>query len=170
MTAIQLERELPTEQTIPCFKCGGPTVTKMDAIGRTYQRCARCDGVSPVRPRHPDETYLPQALVKVSGASLPPVAPGQLRCQQCAHGVEERERFCPSCLAQRSATQLLAHCLTCGATRPRAKGGHATLKRCAACPKEKGTRGNRVYHPKLCTCGATFLPTGPRAIRCEACR
>jgi len=28
----------------------------------------------------------------------------------------------------------------------------------------------RIYRPKTCPCGATFTPTGPRAIRCDACR
>jgi hypothetical protein len=28
----------------------------------------------------------------------------------------------------------------------------------------------RTYQPKVCACGSTFTPTGPRDVRCPACK
>jgi hypothetical protein len=82
-----------------CARCDGPMVAKPDAVGRIRLRCPKCDGVSPPRPRHPDDAMIPQGLVHLVGA-LPPVAPGQLRCQRCARGVKGDRRFCAQCRRQ----------------------------------------------------------------------
>lgn len=117
--SAELERDLPTDQTIPCLKCGGDTVTKMDAIGRTRQRCPRCEGVSPVRPRHPDEALVPQTLVRSNTQrALPPIAEGQLRCQRCARGVVGRARLCRACDPPKGTNQQRSYppkpCAKCG--------------------------------------------------------
>ena len=31
-------------------------------------------------------------------------------------------------------------------------------------------RKARTYQPKVCPCGTTFTPTGPRDVRCPACK
>lgn len=40
----------------------------------------------------------------------------------------------------------------------------------AAMPKARGTNQARLFRPKVCACGATFTPSGPRSTRCERCR
>lgn len=78
-----------------CARCDRRMVVTKDAIGRERYRCPHCDGVAQSR-HHPDEVMLPQGLVRASPA-LPPISPGQLRCQRCAKGVEGDHRFCPGC-------------------------------------------------------------------------
>jgi hypothetical protein len=44
-------------------------------------------------------------------------------------------------------------------------------RRCDRCTPKKGSVAARAYREKPCaSCGATFAPTGPRALRCEKCR
>jgi hypothetical protein len=114
---VSRTQELTSIQVIACQKCHRDLVTKMDAIGRTTYRCPTCDGVSKPRPRHPDEACMPQSLVKMSASALPRIALGQLRCQQCAQGVEGRARLCERCL--RGVTT----CVGCGSKTLRARGG-----------------------------------------------
>lgn len=85
-----------------CARCDGAMVVTEDAIGRKRHRCPRCDGVAEPRPRHPDDARKPQALVPIA-SPLPPIGPGQLRCQLCACGVPITERFCESCAPRRGA-------------------------------------------------------------------
>ena len=130
--------------------CGSELVMKPDAIGRMRERCPKCDGVSAPRPRHPDDAMIPQGLVHLVN-TLPPVAPGQLRCQRCADGVDGRARFCAACIRRAKGTG------------PRARRFHP--------PRLKGTLQACHYQTKVCrTCGAVFTPTGPRALDCGACR
>lgn len=143
-----LEHVLQSAQEVPCAKCGAAQVTTRDAIGRTRQRCPKCDGVAAPKRPNPNETFMPQALVPVH-SQLPPIAPGQLRCQRCACGVEGRERFCAACVAEK-------------ASRPKK---HTNYIR-----KTARVYRPAAYKPKVCArdgCDTTFTPRGPRARFCE---
>jgi hypothetical protein len=131
-----------------CARCDGPMVISHDAIGRERLRCPVCDGVSRIR-HHPDEVLIPQGLVP--GRVLPPIRPGQLRCQGCATGVPKNARFCCSC----------------DEDRQRQKNRDRSRRR----PRAEGSRAQIVWRPKPCrTCGALFQPAGPNARYCEAHR
>jgi DNA-directed RNA polymerase subunit RPC12/RpoP len=99
MTArVSLEEAIvtrPTASTI-CARCDGPITITKDAIGRERIRCPKCDGVSRIRP-HVDDVQLPQGLVRANVVELPPLEPGQLRCQVCAGGLNTNDRFHPEC-------------------------------------------------------------------------
>lgn len=104
-----------------CARCDGSMVITTDAIGRERRRCPRCDRVAPRVTVHPDEVLVPQTLVRLTASALPPVAPGQLRCQVCAKGVEGRKRFCVACTAamtRRGTNQARVYqpkaCFECG--------------------------------------------------------
>jgi hypothetical protein len=97
-----------------CARCDGQMVAKPDAVGRVRLRCPRCDGVSAPQVRHPDDAMLPQGLVKVH--QLPPVAPDQLRCQRCAHGVIGEARFCVACVPPKQYQPKVCRCVECGRT------------------------------------------------------
>jgi hypothetical protein len=73
--------------------CGRRQVLESDGNGRTRVRCYPClEGVT-----RNQKQAAPQQL-------LPPVAPGQLRCQVCASGVENsKARFCAQCIPARRA-------------------------------------------------------------------
>jgi hypothetical protein len=77
--------------------CGAFLVFTIDAIGRTRERCPKCQGVNRSYRRHPDE--VPQ--------SPPPLklGPGELHCQGCARPVPASERFCEPCRVARSHTR-----------------------------------------------------------------
>jgi hypothetical protein len=80
-----------------CAGCDGPMVITKDAIGRDRLRCPTCQGVA--KPyRHPDDAMIPQGLVRANIVELPPIQPGQLRCQVCAKGVSVNARFHRECL------------------------------------------------------------------------
>lgn len=120
---LELERTLQTDQDIPCPKCFGPMVTKLDAIGRTYQRCPSCQGLAKPEHRIPGEVLVPQTLIRSNRQrALPPIREGQLRCQQCARGVEGFARFCADCARQRQAMLLTRPCKRCGTAVPRRRG------------------------------------------------
>lgn len=123
-----------------CARCDGRMVITKDAIGRERHRCPFCDGVAPPRTLHPDEVLVPQTLVRAT--MLPPVRPGQLRCQVCAKGVEGNGRLCPEHMrvAKKRA----------GQTRV--------------------ARGPSLYPPKPCkACSRNFQPTGPNSRYCDPC-
>lgn len=139
-----------------CARCADTElVLTPDAVGRLRKRCPKCDGVSLKRVRHPDELMMPQALVQVNERpALPAIAPGQLRCQVCAHGVEGSARFCATCSSDRQRPECvpaLRTCLGCGATSPRPRHGRTTTASCDACKRPE---------TRICLgCGAV----GPRA-------
>ncbi len=140
--------------SLSCARCDRQMVITKDAVGRPRKRCPWCDGVAAVKA-HPDEVLLPQGLVRVKFAALPPIEPGQLRCQICAHGVNPRMRFCDGCL------------------RDRNKGSWRRSYRRRGELDVVGPAKARTYKPRACAfpnCGATFLPTGPRGSYCEAHR
>jgi hypothetical protein len=76
---------------------------------------------------------------------LPPIEPGQLRCQRCARGVEDDMRFCPTCKDAREDERRAAApprrtrkvkpttrpCLNCHAPMPIRRG--RPPKNCEAC-------------------------------------
>lgn len=177
MTAPMQERTLHTADTVPCSRCPSAMVARMDAIGRVRYRCPSCDRLAPERPRHPDDE---RYLRRPPAYSLPPIVDGQLRCQRCATGVDKTARFCLACQRLRRREGQQTHqpgrwgeaktrtCLGCGNVRQRF-GGRTTSTACPNC-KPTGTHGNRVYAARLCACGASFVPTGPNAKRCGACR
>ena len=166
-----LEREITGIQQIGCSTCRTLLVVTHDAIGRARYRCPTCEGVAKTSYRHPDDAFMPQGLARVASA-LPAIRSGQLRCQGCARGVEGLLRFCPSCVQARQAmVHGVRRCLGCGHERERAKGEQFAVRQCGHCPPTRGTRTHRRYPPKSCArCGATYLPTGPRALFCEAGR
>lgn len=76
-----------------------------------------------------------------------------LRCAECRPKAAEKTRYCTGC----------------GRVSER-RSGRATTKTCAAC-RRAGNRSSRRYQPKPCAnCTLPFVPTGPRARYCEACR
>lgn len=153
MTA--LEQIMQSAQEINCA-CGTPMVAGNDAIGRVRHRCPVRDGVAPPRRRSPDDIALmPQGLVRI--AALPPIQPGQLRCQVCAKGVDGDARFCASCEAartedERSRQRRLAaehRCLRCMEVIPPKTG--RPQKICDGCltPAELAEREyKRNWKPK----------------------
>jgi hypothetical protein len=184
--APELRERAPITDSLICARCDGTMVLTPDAIGRLRKRCPKCDGVAKVR-HHPDQVLVPQTLVPVTlarltAAALPPIEPGQLRCQRCAKAVDGLARFHDACRrdhqrelqrAQRSerAVGRTRTCLNCGATSPHV-AGHYVTKDCSVC-RPKGTNTKRAYRPKMCRrgdCGTVFVPTGPRALFCEAHR
>lgn len=120
-----------------CARCDGPMVITQDALGRPRKRCPRCDGVSRVR-RHPDEVRVPITLGKLTADALPPVAPGQLRCQRCAKGVDGNVRFHPECMAAYQLAKKQRRC-SCGALFVRPQGSRADA--CPACLARRRQKG-----------------------------
>lgn len=148
-------------------------VFRQDAIGRDYLRCPTCSPFARDPRRHPDDAMLPQGLVRTDATrvvkeivrvevptpapppervvELPPIHPGQLRCQSCARGVDWRSRFCPD-----HATE-----------------GHVFMRERRAMRRNHGTRQQRHYAPKPCAfagCTTVFQPSGPAARYCEVHR
>lgn len=165
---LELERTLATDQVIPCPKCLGAMVTKLDAIGRTYQRCPTCQGVAKPEHRIPGDVQVPQTLILSNRQrALPPIREGQLRCQLCAEGVEGFARFCVDCNRVRQAKAIEPSdrtCTGCGATRPRRLHEHATVSRCERCPVPQQT---------CLQCGLMSPRMSKQAITttdCSACR
>lgn len=128
-------RETNRPEHEDCETCGTPLVFSPDAIGRLRGRCPACEGTAPRRPPHPDEVLVPQSLVRASTA-LPPIAPGQLRCQRCACGVDGRARFCPECERRR---------------RPAPKSRRTCARKpCARCRQEFLPTGPRALYCDRC--------------------
>lgn len=147
---------------LPCPTCGAALVDSLDAIGRLRLRCPSCDRVAPSRPPSPDECLVPQTLVSAA-PRLPPVQPGQLRCQRCGTGVVGRARFCSDACAHPPRFSA-RRCRQCGASFVPARWNGA---RCDAC-RHAAPRSQRTYAPKRCVgCGGRFTPTGPRAHYCS---
>lgn len=135
-----------------CARCDGPMKVTHDAIGRSRLRCPRCDGIAPVRARHPDDAMIPQGLVRAG--ALPPLAPGQLRCQSCARGIVGRARLCADCLDASKKQSV-----------------RRSLRRMR--PQVDGPRAAFHWKPKTCAfagCETVFEPSGPNARYCEAHR
>jgi hypothetical protein len=134
-----------------CARCDGQMVVTRNAVGVERVRCPRCDGVAKVR-HHPDEVLIPQGLVPAS--TLPPIAPGQLRCQWCARGVSGNARFCAD---------------ACRVARHRQSSRRTAARK----PRTDGSRAHVRWKPKPCEfqgCGAPFQPSGPNSRYCEAHR
>lgn len=85
------------------------------------------------------------------------------KCPDCGNDFEPRpyQRRCDACLKPAARK-----CSACGSEIP------PRAKICRECNPDtpKGTLATRVYKPKACSCGRTFVPTGPRALRCDVCR
>jgi hypothetical protein len=91
--------------------CGSFLLFTIDAIGRTRERCPKCQGVNQRHQRHPDEVL--QAMGAVGrmravdrSAVLPKPGAGELHCQVCTRPVPATERFCDPCKSARSRTRL----------------------------------------------------------------
>ena len=113
----------------------------------------------------------PPALDELPAAELVDVIGKPLRCTSCG---EELELSCPKGhvhQAPRSVSPNVARPIaekvrTCDA-------GHelkGSRRRCLICDPKPTPTSSRTYKPKQCGCGRTFMPTGPRALRCEECR
>lgn len=149
-----------------CPTCGGPTVTVTHPYRRTTARCLVCDpkpgdpkpAVTPGRAfiefaeslvatsRYPGMLHQQQpgrVIELPDDVRLPPIAPGQLRCQRCAQGVaSSRARFCPDCSHRaRKAAGLL-----------RRKPGTATTKEL-----RYQQRVRNALEPKACNGGCGRL-------------
>lgn len=85
-------------------------------------------------------------------------------CPGCEKPFEPRayQRRCDDCLAGDATRK----CGDCGARM------ELRQRVCRVChPAEvKTPTSNRTYSEKTCSCGETFMPTGPRALRCGKCR
>lgn len=92
-----------------------------------------------------------------------PAAPAFKKCPDCGNDFEPRpyQRRCDECVKPAARK-----CPSCGTEIP------PRAKLCRVCNPEtpKGTLAARSYKPKACSCGRTFVPTGPRAVRCDNCR
>lgn len=124
-----------TEQSARCPKgCGTYLEFTPDAIGRLRERCPTCDGIGRRPALHSSLQATQQALVpivRVAEYSLPPIAPGQLRCQRCAFGVEPKLRFCDACTAVLTAPK---------PRKVKAPGAQVACERCGR-PIERGKVG-----------------------------
>lgn len=143
-----------------------------DGFGRVLDPCPNCGHEVPV-PRirvgvHPDML-------------LPDIKDGQLRCQDCAHGVDGDVRFCARCTAQRAAKAEADRQDELAAEREaqrfaefhaRRAAGETAPAQAAVQPAASmsGRKGPRRYQPKPCAndaCRRMFTPTGPRALYCS---
>lgn len=113
-----------------CARCHGQMVITKDALQRERFRCPRCDGIARHVRVHPDEVLVPVALT-ASSQLLPPIEPGQLRCQVCARGVTGTERMHPECARARKLGQMTDSrarrwaprtCQKCGGALPKKVG------------------------------------------------
>jgi hypothetical protein len=89
--------------------CGSFLVFTIDAIGRTRERCPKCQGVNRSYRRHPDEvphSEVPHSEVPHSSAPLK-LGASELHCQGCARPVPASERFCETCKAARSRARVV---------------------------------------------------------------
>jgi hypothetical protein len=130
-------------ESMICARCDGPMTITHDALRRPRKRCERCDGVAAPRPPHPDEVLRPVTLASLTAAALPPVEPGQLRCQRCAKGVVGDVRFHPECLRARAREKRQRRC-SCGAPFVRRHGSSSDA--CPACVAQR-----KAKRPRLCT-------------------
>jgi hypothetical protein len=148
-----------------CASCGTEMVITLDALQRERKRCLKCDGVAAPRPPHPDQVLVPITLGKLTADALPPVEPGQLRCQLCANGVDGNLRFHPECAAARQRAMRQRRC-SCGAVYVRKSRSRA--RSCPSCLEKKPAGPTR-----LCTgCNRlTARPAGKRRVvaSCEHC-
>jgi phage FluMu protein Com len=167
-----------------CKTCNEFLVYTPDAIGRLRARCPRCQGVAKQRPR-PNAVLVPMTLAEVERLpQLPPITPGQLRCQRCARGVARRvDRFCAECrplVAQESRALRLERekgqprSCACGVTFTPTFHRQRTCPDCKTARKRAVTKalwsGATRFAPRTCACGAIFAPRGPSSYRCDACR
>lgn len=175
------ELRAPTKITdsMICARCDGPMVITHDALQRPRKRCPRCDGTAAPKPPHPDQVLVPLTLGKLTADALPPVEPGQLRCQRCAKGVEGDARFHPECAAAIALEKKQRVCI-CGARFVLAPRSRATeCSRCIAARKSKAgvqlcTGCNRIRPRgkgdwavvKRCD---DCTPASPTFSRCLAC-
>lgn len=156
-------------EAVKCM-CGEYMVFTIDALGRVRERCPRCRGAAPPVALRPGEQRGLQTVHSALPAPkrreglLPPVEPGQLRCQACAEGVERpSHRFCPRCRLQRTAkkpgrpTSPEAKAKMSAAWSPEArlKASERMRQRFA-----DGLVGPRTYRIKHCACGKAFQSTG----------
>lgn len=152
-------------ESMICARCDGPMTITHDALRRPRKRCERCDGVAAPRPPHPDEVLRPVTLASLTAAALPPVEPGQLRCQRCAKGVLGDVRFHPECLRARAREKRQRRC-SCGAPFVRRHGSSSDA--CPACVARR-----KAKRPRLCT-GCNRLDAKVRGRRivssCSECR
>jgi phage FluMu protein Com len=118
--APELRELTPISDSLICARCDGTMVLTPDAIGRLRKRCPKCDGVAKVR-HHPDQVLVPVTLAKLTADALPPVEPGQLRCQRCAKGVDGNVRFHTECAAAAALEKKQRPC-GCGARFVRPSG------------------------------------------------
>jgi hypothetical protein len=167
----------PSRERVEC-RCGEghAAVPEFDAIGNLVFRCPVRRPKRAGRTVHPEHTLVPVRLMRQSEAlamQLPPVAPGQLRCQLCAHGVDGKARLCRTCRRsqrnsrrrrwiQRTKKPLTVCLCACGRTHE-TRNGRTTCRTCLHCTPV-GTVRARAYKPKPCErCHRPFTPTGPRA-------
>ena len=138
------------------------------------QRCLACGVLVPQ-----GDAFCAACTARRAGGyfvALPPIAPGELRCQQCAAGVDPRFRFCRPCYDD---------------IRPKAEVGPRVGRKqnhpnalpedhpdkIAWMAKVQATvarRGRQLFKPKQCRyrggCDVVFQPTGPASKFCEAHR
>ena len=96
--------------------CGEYLEFGTDAIGRTTERCPRCDGVAKRRKPNPNEALVPQGLVPAY-RSLPPATPGE-PCAHCGHVVPG-----PGRTRKPMPLRPETRCLGCGDVVDRGHGG-----------------------------------------------
>lgn len=119
-------------------------------------------------------------LSELQAPALELIIGAPLKCLSCGHELELR---CPEGHVHqaprttspniRPAVKALPPEKPRGRTCPDC--GSALLPRkqvCRVCHPDKpvGTNSARVYSPKACACGRTFIPSGPRSVRCDVCR
>jgi hypothetical protein len=105
-----------------CPSCRAEMMMVPNRLGAIVDRCPN--------PKCTGSAFKPTT----SGYRLPPVEPGQLRCQVCAEGVAAQDRFCTPCARVRRSIltrRPMRPCLTCGAPTPRTRG--RPKKDCEAC-------------------------------------
>lgn len=108
-------------------------------------KCVRCGGVLELR--------CPEGHLYVAPRTISPNIPRPL-----AELPPERRRARPPASVQ--PLRFPGHKASCSMNKTPATVTHRVNCSCAP----------RTYKPKVCACGVTFQPTGPRDIRCSKCR
>lgn len=111
------------------------------------------------------------AFDELSAAELADVIGKPLCCTSCGGELELRcpkghVHQAPRSVSPNIARPAVEKVRTCDAGHQLDRG----QRRCLDCDPKPAPRSTRTYAPKMCACGRTFMPTGPRALRCEDCR
>lgn len=172
-----------------CRVCGSRLSYETDGMGHVRARCESCARARAPRlvlaPRTPTRAELIELVAREFGVPAADVE-RRLRCMTAIQWQAELRRrarpttvTCPDCGIQVTVPRIgliPRRCRRCTAGRAVRRWRAANPDRVAEQARARyerrragrGTHAARVYRAKPCVrCGATFQPTGPRALYCS---